>query len=115
MHIGFRPGEGTSGFVVGHDERINVPPEFWHAGEAGALQRLAGEDREPALDLVEPGGPGRRVMEMHILVPGQPAVAFRLVGVEIVEDDVDLAPGMGRDDAVHEIQELDPAPPLPLV
>jgi hypothetical protein len=44
MHLGFRPGEGTRGLVVGRDERIDVSAEFGDAGEAGTLQRLAGED-----------------------------------------------------------------------
>ncbi len=60
MNLGLGPGEGVGGFVVVGDERINVSPEFGNAGEAGAVQRLASDDREPTLDLIEPGGAGRR-------------------------------------------------------
>jgi len=112
-NLGLRPGEGAGGSVVAGHERIDVLPEFIRAGEAGALERLAGEDGEPALDLIEPGGSSRRVVEVNGLVPGQPPVALALVGVEVVGSDVDLASRMGRDDAVHEIEELDPAPSLP--
>ena len=50
---------------------------------------------------------GRRKMEMDILVAGQPAVVFGLVGIEIVQDHMDLPAGMFGNHAVHEIQELD--------
>jgi len=38
---------------------------------------------------------------------GQPAIVLGLVGVEVVEDDVDLQVGigMGREDLVHEVEE----------
>jgi hypothetical protein len=42
------------GVVVG-DEVINVFPELGDRGERGAAQRLAGEDGEEDLDLIEPG------------------------------------------------------------
>jgi hypothetical protein len=35
-------------------------------------------------------------MEVDVLVPGPPTVALGLVGVEIVEDDVDLALGVNH-------------------
>ena len=45
-------------------------------------------------------------MEMDVFVPGQPTVAFGLVGVEVVEDHVDFAVGMLGYDAVHEVEKL---------
>jgi hypothetical protein len=33
-------------------------------------------------------------MKMDVLVPGQPTVAFGLMGVEVIEDHVDFAVGM---------------------
>jgi len=45
-------------------------------------------------------------VEVDVLVPGQPAVVLGLVGVEVVEHDVDLGLGVGREDFVHEVQEL---------
>ena len=68
---------------------------------------MATEDRKPALDLVKPGGVGRREVEVNVLVPDKPPVALWFVGFEIVEDDMDLASGMRGDDAVHEIEEFD--------
>src|SRR4051812_26196420 len=112
MDFGFAPGEGTGGLVVALDERIDVFPELSDASEACSLQGLAGEDREPALDLIEPGGVGRREMEVNVFVPGEPPVALGFVGLEVVEDDMNLAPAMARHDAVHEIEELDAAPAL---
>ena len=41
-------------------------------------------------------------------MPAAPAVALGLVGVEVVEDDVDRALGVGGDHLVHEVEELDP-------
>ena len=70
------------------------------------------EDGEPAFDLVEPGGVRRREVEMNVFVASQPAPALGLVGVEVVEDDVDLALGMGGHDPVHEVEKLDPPPAL---
>jgi hypothetical protein len=40
-------------------------------------------------------------------VPRQPAVIFGLVGIEIVQNHMDLAAGMFGRQAVHEIEELD--------
>lgn len=73
MDLRFVPGEGAGGLVVVLDEVINVFPELSDAGEAGALQRLATEDREPALNLIEPGGVGWREVEVNVLVPSKPA------------------------------------------
>src|SRR5258705_10097039 len=74
------------------------------------LSALFGQDREPDLDLVEPRGTGRREVEAHVGMAREPTVVLRLVGVEIVEDDMDLAARMGGNDAVHEVEELDPSP-----
>jgi hypothetical protein len=44
---------------------------------------------------------------MDVLVARQPTIVFGLMGVQVVQDDVNLAARMIDDDAVHEIQELD--------
>ena len=44
----------------------------------------------------------------------QPAIVFGLMGVQVVENDMNLAAGIGGDDTVHEIQELD-APTAPVM
>ena len=67
--------------------------------KGSAVERLRGQDREPDFDLAEPGGVGRRVVEMNVLVAGEPHVAVRLVGGEIVEDHVDFTLRIVGDDA----------------
>src|SRR6516225_7343438 len=50
-------------------------------------------------------------MEMDVRVLVQPALIL-LVGVEIIQDDVQLAIREGGNDALHEAEELDTAAPL---
>lgn len=69
-------------------------------------------DGEPDLDLVEPGSVCGRVVEVHVPVPRQPAIAPRLMSGEVVEDDAERAIGIRRNDAVHEVEELDAPPSL---
>src|SRR5262249_34173846 len=106
------PLKGVSGFIIGLDEGIDLIANLAWRGETRAGQSFGGENGEPYLDLIEPGGMGRRKMEMDVLVPRQPAVVFGLVGIEIVQNHMDLAAGMIGNHAVHEIQELDPAAAL---
>src|SRR5260370_14244983 len=101
VDLGFGAGEGTGGFIVAGDESIDVFPELADAGEARAPERGSAEDGEPALDLVEPRGVGRGEVEMNVLVAAQPAPARRLVGIEVVEDDVDLPARIVRADPLH--------------
>jgi len=75
--------------------------------ERSPLQRLACQYGEPDFDLIEPGSAGLGKVEMDVLMLGQPAVAFRLMGVEIIKNDMDFATLIGLDDAVHEVEELD--------
>lgn len=86
--------------------------EFGERIERCTPKRLAGEDREPDFDLIEPGRADWREMEMHVRMALQRAIVLRLVDVEIVEDDIDLAPLVLSDDAVHEVEKLQPSPPL---
>jgi hypothetical protein len=64
---------------------------------------LLERDREPDLDLVEPRGVGRSEMKLDVLVVRQPAIVFGLMGVQIVQDDVQLAVRMLGDKTVHEV------------
>jgi hypothetical protein len=64
------------------------------------LRRLPLQDREPYLDLIEPGRACRREMKLHVGVVLEPMFVF-LVGIEVVEDDVKLAVRKSRGDAVH--------------
>src|SRR5450755_4530259 len=82
--------------------------ELLEGREGSAAERLSLQDREPHLDLVEPGRACRREMKFHIGMCLEPILVL-LVGVEVVEDDVKLAVRKGRGDAVHEVEKLDTA------
>jgi hypothetical protein len=82
--------------------------KLFEGREGSTAERLSLQDREPDLDLVEPGRAGRREMKCHIGVGVEPILVL-LVGVEVVEDDVKLTVRKGRGDAVHEVEKLDAA------
>lgn len=110
MDGGGGPGERLGAGIVALDEGIDLVPDLLGRGEAGALEGGSAEDGEPDFDLVHPGGVGRREVEADLGMAGQPAVALRLVGVEVVEHDMDVALRVVGHDLVHEVEELDPAP-----
>src|SRR5215468_1599238 len=101
------PLKGLSGLIVGLDKGIDLFVYLAWRGETRAGQGFGGENGEPDLDLIKPGSMGRGKMEMDVLVPRQPSVVFWLVGIEIVQNDMDLAGRMIGNHAVHEIQEFD--------
>jgi hypothetical protein len=72
------PLKGMSGLIVGLDKGIDLIANLAWRGETGAGRGFGGENGEPDLDLIEPGGMGRGKMEMDVLVPRQPAVCFGL-------------------------------------
>jgi hypothetical protein len=98
----------VSVLVIRRNEGVDLIAHLLWRGEAGAGQGSAGEDGEPDLDLVEPGGVGWGEVKTDAFVVRQPPIIFGLVRVEIVQNDVDFAARVVGDDAVHEIQELDP-------
>lgn len=51
-------------------------------------------------------------MKVGMLVPRQPAVALGLVGLEVVENDMDLLVGVVNHDRLHEGEERDPPAPF---
>ena len=112
MDLGLGPNKRLGGFIVGLDERIDVLSKLFNRCKGCAAQGLAFQDREPALDLIKPGGSGRREVEMDVRVTLEPAVVLGLVGVEIVEDDVDGGIRIAGDDIVHEIKKFDPTPAI---
>jgi hypothetical protein len=93
MDLGLAPGEGVGGLVVVLDEGIDVFPELRDAGEAGRFQGLAAEDREPALNLVEPGGVGWREMEVNVRFKSTTIRIFDPPPQGILRG---LSPGSGR-------------------
>lgn len=56
--------------VVGGDELVDGITDLARRGEVCAPESPTGEDAELDLDLVQPDGMGRRVMEVHVLVAG---------------------------------------------
>ena len=107
MDDGLGPNEGNGAGIVAGDEVIDVVPELVDVGEAGLGERTTLQDREPDLDLVEPGAVGRGEVKANVRVADAPSLALGLMGREIVEDDMDLLARIGGDDAVHEVEELD--------
>ena len=112
--LGFGPGKWFGVLIIGRDEGIDMGSQLCDRSKGGAGERLVGQDREPNLDLIEPGGARRREMKVDVGMADEPAVGLRLMGVEVVEDDVNLPLGMRGHDAVHEVEELD-APAAPIV
>src|SRR6266498_5386961 len=106
------PLERVGVLIVCSNEVVNVMPQLLGAGETGGGERLAAENAEPDLHLIEPGGMRGRVMEVDVGMPLQPAVAFGLMGIEVVEDDMDLPVGIGGHDAVHKIEKFHSAAAL---
>lgn len=111
MDLALGPGKRPGVLVIVGDERLDVGLELVDRLERGALERLPAEDREPDIDMVEPRGVGWRVMEVDVRMAGQPHIAFRLVGREIVKNDADFAIWVFADGRVYEVEELDPPPP----
>ena len=59
-----------------------------------ALDLLVSEQREPALDLVKPGGAGRGEVELMARVAGEPGLdGRRLVGGVVVEHEMNFEIG----------------------
>src|SRR6202008_139971 len=103
------PGEWRSCLIVGCDECIDV--QLLERGEGCAAKRLALEDGKPGLDLIEPGRARWREMEADLRMSLEPAIAL-LMGVEIIEDDVQFAVREGGNHTVQEAEKLDPAAAL---
>ena len=91
VFCGLGPSEGSRVCV----DRIDIAPNgllklLGRAMDA-APELFLGQEREKALDLVEPGGSGRREVDMPAGMPGQPALDGRgLVGGVVVHHQVDV-------------------------
>ncbi len=105
VDFGLSPDEGLRVFVVCGDEGVDVLPELGHGGEGCAGEGLGLQDGEPDLDLVEPGGAGGREVKAHLGMALEPILVL-LVGVEVVQDDMEFLIRMSGDDLVHEVEEL---------
>ena len=91
---------------MGADEQVDSIANLLWGSETGTFERFAAEDAEPNFNLIEPGGVSWRVVKAHGFVAGQPAVVPRFMGVEIIQDHVDLLVGIVGNDFVHKIKKL---------
>ena len=86
-------------------------PELLGRRKTGAFESLAGQNAEPALRLIEPGGVRGREVEMHLGVSLEPTVFLGLVCIQVVQHDMHLTTGVGGYDFIHKIQEFSAATP----
>jgi hypothetical protein len=101
----FCPNERFWIVVMGLDEGGDVGLEILDAAMDAAFDLLVGEQREPAFDLVQPGGAGRREVEVVARVVGKPrGHRRRLVSGAIVEHQMDVE--IGWHDLLDRGQEL---------
>ena len=104
------PLEGDRVRVVAVNKGVDRVPDLRGRREAGAPERAAAQDAKPTFDLIEPAGMRWREVEMDGRMPGEPAIVFGLVRVEVVQHHMELPAGMGGDHRVHEGEKLPPAP-----
>jgi hypothetical protein len=95
--------------VVGLEVEADCILELAGAPVHPSLELLASQFSKPALHLVDPGRVGRREVQVESGMAEQPALRRRrIVGAEVIEDEVDLEISRHlRIDAVEELPELD--------
>ena len=99
-----RPGVLVVLSNVVQQEFLQLPFRVVHT----LRQALLAQDAEETFHHVDPGSMGRRVMEVCLGMPLQPAPrCFILVEVEIVENHVQVSVGEGFDHILEEAQEVD--------
>src|SRR3990170_6493824 len=89
--------KGGGMLVASCREPVDGGADLPGVGGAQSAQHRPGEDAEPDLYLVEPRGVGGGVVELHVRVSGQPAVMLWLMGVEVVQNHMELGIGVLRD------------------
>ncbi len=109
MYHSLGPLKGYRMLITRIGESVNGLAYLVGVRGAQAAQDGLGQDAEPHLHLVQPGGMGRRVMEIDQGVAAQPPVMLGLMSAQVVEDHMQLRFGMLGYYPVHEVQEL-PAP-----
>ena len=86
-----RPHEGLAVAVVPLRKAFDVRDEVADAAERTPPNGSLGDDVEPDLDLVEPGGVGRGVVDVEARAGGEPAADLGvLVGRIVVDDQMDV-------------------------
>src|ERR1700737_4851769 len=88
---GLDPDEGCGVLVVSSDVELNRSLKLTRAAVSAAADLLLGEHPKPALDLVDPGTVGGRVMDLEAGMAEQPAPdQLGLVGPVVVEDETNV-------------------------
>ena len=101
---GFGPAKGLWLGVVGVDVGVDVGFEGLGRSMDAAADLLLGEQREEALDLVDPGGRGRGEVDVPAGALGEPvADEPGLVAAGIVDDEMDVE--IGRHVALDGVEE----------
>jgi len=108
-HLPLSPFKGSRILVVDLQEPIYRFPHLPRQGEAHPFQGPSGEDAEPNLNLVQPGGMSRGMVEMDVRMPGKPTIGLGFMGLEVVQDDMNLLLGIGGDDLIQEEEEFSSA------
>jgi Integrase core domain len=111
--ISICPSSWLGAFVVLGDEAAQLAGETGHRGENPSREQVSLHLREPELDLVQPGSVGRRI-NLHIRMGDQEVGDLRrLMGRQVVGNDVDLARrGLRVHDLLEERDELVAGTPL---
>jgi len=87
------PHEGGGILIPVADIGLDVSDQRSHGVERAAADGLAREDAEPGLDHVEPGGAGRREVEVDAGMSLEPRLDLGgLVRGRVVENDMEFAP-----------------------
>src|SRR5213596_1367556 len=91
LHVAVRPDKWLASRVVRPDVLQELAPQVRDGGEDPARKEIPLDLRKPELDLVEPRGVGRRVVDGDARMRCQPDLhALRLVGREVVANEVNL-------------------------
>src|SRR2546427_13078517 len=99
--------KGSGRTVPVCDVALDMPDQGRHGVERAAPDRLAGEDAEPGLDHVEPGGTLRSEVEVDLRMPSEPCLhRGRRMRGRVVEDDVQGTPTIAAGHAFDEAQEI---------
>lgn len=106
MDYGLCPHKWRGCLLVSFHKAIYGVAELANSGAAQVPQGLTTQDAEPDLDHIQPGRIGGDEVKPHLRMPRQPAVLLGLVGVEVIQNDVNLFVGMLRDHVIHEVEEF---------
>ncbi len=101
------PRERVLGFVLLNDESLDGGDRGSRTGEHVPLYGLAALKRKPGLHPVHPAGAGRREVAGEAGILHEPRRALRVaVCAVVVQNQVDLGPGVAGSDDLQKAEEL---------